>query len=165
MSRTPPLGLDLLSQGQAQKEFYHNEALQVLDTLVSAAVEEAPRASPPASPVPGSCYLAAAEPGGAWAGKAQCIAVFTSGAWRFIAPVEGMSVHVRTTGVAATYRSGAWELGVLRGSSLLLDGQKVVGPRASGIASPAGGATVDAQARSAIDQILGAMRQHGLIAT
>jgi hypothetical protein len=137
----------------------------VLDVLVSAAVEEAPRASPSASAVPGSCYLVAEAPTGAWAGKAQCIAAFTSGGWRFLAPIEGMSVHVSTTGATATYRSGGWELGMLRGSSLMLDGQQVVGPRAAGIASPAGGTTVDAEARTAIDQILSAMRQHGLIAT
>jgi Protein of unknown function (DUF2793) len=165
MSRTPRLGLGLLWQGQAQKELFHNESLHVLDALVSAAVEEGPRASPPEAPVPGCCYLVATEPTGAWSGRSQCVAAFTSGGWRFIAPVEGMTVHVRTTGSIATYRSGDWELGVLRGSSLILNGQQIVGPRAAGIASPAGGATVDVQARSAIDQILSAMHQHGLIET
>ena len=38
-----------------------------------------------------------------------------------------------------------------------------VSPRASAIASPAGGATIDDEARTAIDQILTTMRQHKLI--
>jgi hypothetical protein len=33
------------------------------------------------------------------------------------------------------------------------------------IGSPSGGATIDTQARSVIDQILSALRQHGLIAS
>jgi hypothetical protein len=47
----------------------------------------------------------------------------------------------------------------------VIDGQQVVGGRAAAIDSPAGGAVVDVETRSAIDAILTAMRQHGLIAT
>ena len=62
MSASPRLGLPFLSVGQAQKEFTHNEALQVLDSLVAGAVEEPPRASPPASPALGACYIIDAAP-------------------------------------------------------------------------------------------------------
>ena len=41
----------------------------------------------------------------------------------------------------------------------------IVRPRADAIASPAGGTTVDDEARTSIDQILITLRQHGLIAT
>jgi hypothetical protein len=51
----------------------------------------------------------------------------------------------------------------LSGSALLLEGVQVVGARCSAIATPTGGATVDTEARSALDQLLGALRQHGLI--
>ena len=81
----------------------------------------------------------------------------------FVAPIEGLSAYVRSSGVWATYRSGAWEEGMVRGTSVLVAGQQVVGSRAAAIASPSGGATVDGPARSAIDQILAALRQHGLI--
>lgn len=74
-----------------------------------------------------------------------------------------MTAFVRTTGTWGAYRSGAWELGVVRGSTLVLGGQQVVGSRAGPIASPSGGTTIDAEARGVIDQILAAMRQHGLI--
>jgi hypothetical protein len=47
--------------------------------------------------------------------------------------------------------------------ALLLDGVQVVGTRASAIASPAGGTTVDSEARATIGQLLEALRQHGLI--
>jgi hypothetical protein len=45
----------------------------------------------------------------------------------------------------------------------VLGGQQVVGGRLAAIPSATGGATIDAQARSTIDQILSALRQHGLI--
>jgi hypothetical protein len=56
-------------------------------------------------------------------------------------------------------------MGVLRGTNVVIGGQQVVGGRAAAIASVSGGTTVDAEARSVIDQILAAMRQHGLIET
>jgi hypothetical protein len=91
------------------------------------------------------------------------IAGYTSGGWRFVAPPEGMSLFVRSTSQWAAYRAGGWEFGVIRGSSLLIDGQQVVGSRAAPIPAPTGGATIDGEARGAIDQILVAMREHGLI--
>lgn len=147
MSVTPRFGLPLLTAGQAQKEFLHNESVQTLELLVAPAVEEPPLATPPPSSLPGSCYIVAANPTGPWTGKAQCLAAFTSGGWRFVVPADGTTVFVRSTQTRANYRQGAWELSG--------------GP----IGSPSGGATIDTQARSVIDQILSALRQHGLIAS
>ena len=140
-------------------------ALQTLDILVAAAVEEGPRQDPPTAPLIGRCYIVGASPTGAWAGKTQYVAAYTSGGWRFITPVDGMSVYVKANVTWANYRSGAWELGVVRASSVNIGGQQVVGGRVPAIASATGGATVDSQARGVIDQILGALRQHGLIET
>lgn len=163
MSSTPRLGLPFLSAGQAQKEIFHNEALQALDVIVAAAVEEPPCVSPPESPVLGACYIVAAAATDEWAGKSQCLAAFTSAGWRFVAPQEGLACYVRSSGSWAVYRAGAWEVGQVRGSSLVLDGQQVVGPRLGAIAGATGGTLVDSEARAAVDRILTAMRQHGLI--
>jgi hypothetical protein len=107
----------------------------------------------------------ATSPTGAWAGKALNLAAYTAGGWRFIVPVEGTSAFVRSSSVGATFRGGAWELGILRGSNVTIGGQQVVGARATAIAAPSGGSVVDAEARSAIGQILTMLRQHGLIET
>src|SRR5260221_3537708 len=163
MSGSARLGLALLSAGQAQKEFFHNEALQTLDLLTAAAVEEGPRNSPPATPSLGTCYIVGNAPTGDWAGKSQCLAGFTSGGWRYVDPIDGMSAYVKATSAWANYRSGAWELGVLRGGSLVLDGVQVVGNRLAAIAGPSGGTNSDAESRAAINQVLAALRQHGLI--
>jgi hypothetical protein len=143
----------------------HNEALQQLDIFVGTAVEELPSAAPPVSTALGSTFIVGNSPGGEWAGKAECLATWTSGGWRFVAPYEGMTAYVKRTRSHATYRDGAWEFGVLSGSSVIIDEQQVIGPRSAPVASPSGGSAVDVEARSAIDQILNAMRQHGLIAT
>jgi hypothetical protein len=74
-----------------------------------------------------------------------------------------MTVFVKSAAQFACYRGGAWEIGMLRGSALAIDGQQVVGSRAPAIASPAGGATVDNEARGAIENVLTALRHHGLI--
>lgn len=74
-----------------------------------------------------------------------------------------MTAFVRSSSVLAAYQTGGWELGIVRGSTLILDGQQVVGSRRAAIADPSGGAAVDAEARTAVSQILAALRQHGLI--
>jgi hypothetical protein len=126
-------------------------------------VEEAPRSAPPASPSVGACYLVGAAPTGAWTGKDQYFAGYTSGGWRFLPPLEGMSAYVKAAGLWANYRNGTWELGALRGGTLVLGGVQVVGSRLAAIAAPAGGTNADPEARSSIIQILAALRQHGLI--
>ena len=74
-----------------------------------------------------------------------------------------MSVYVNAEGMVATFRQGAWELGIVRGSSLIIGGDQVVGQRLPAIALATEGLTVDAEARTAIAAVLAALRQHGLI--
>ena len=81
----------------------------------------------------------------------------------FARSFEGLAAYVRSSGLWTLYRAGVWELGLLRGASVVIAGQQVVGSRSSAIGSASGGTTVDVQARAVIDQILTAMRQHGLI--
>ncbi len=133
--------------------------------LVAAAVEGPPLTTPPSSPAVGACYIVAASPSGAWTGKAQHLAAFTSGGWRFVVPRDGMNAYVKSNGVTAAYRSGAWVIGDLSGAQVSVDGAKVIGARGAAIAAPAGGVTVDAETRIALGLVLAALRTHGLIAT
>ena len=163
MSASARLSLNFLSAGQAQKEFFHNEALQTLDLLVAAAVEEGPRSSPPTSLTAGACYIVGSSPSGAWAGKSQCLTGYTSGGWRFIPPLDGMTAYVKATGTWANYHDGSWDLATLRGARLVLGGVQVVGDRLGAIAGPTSGTTIDVESRTVINQMLAALRQHGLI--
>jgi hypothetical protein len=93
------------------------------------------------------------------------LAGYSSGGWRFVAPVEGTRLTERTTGVELAFRNGAWTSGAVRASEVAVGGLKVLGARMPAIADAGGGATIDTQARLAIAQILGALRTHGLIAS
>ena len=81
----------------------------------------------------------------------------------FSRSVDGLRALVRSSGSTAVYRNGAWEVGKLRGSEVLVDGVKVVGAPQAAIAAPVGGSSVDVEARTAIGAILAALRSHGLI--
>jgi hypothetical protein len=58
-----------------------------------------------------------------------------------------------------------WQEGDVFADRLVVAGTPVVGAQAGPIAGPAGGAVADEPARQAIAAILGALRQHGLIAS
>lgn len=150
METTARLGLPWIIPGQAQKELTHNEALQILDAVVAAAVEEQPRATPPATPAVGASYIVASQATGLWSGHDLYIAAFTPGGWRYIEPAEGLCVLVKATGVTVRFRNGAWE--------------QVLAAVQPAIPDAAGGATIDSEARAAIASLLAAMRAHGLIA-
>jgi hypothetical protein len=78
---------------------------------------------------------------------------------------QGALAYVVSASVWAVFRAGSWEIGAVRGDSVMIGGQQVVGARAAAIVSPTGGTTVDAEARTTVGQILSALRTHGLITT
>src|SRR3989344_8476869 len=128
---TARFALPLLAMAQAQKEVTHNEALPLLDALVQPVVEDGPQAVPPSAPVAGQGWIVGAAASGAWVGEEGALALWTSGGWRFVAPRPGMRAH--------RLSDGGW---------LRFDGAALVEP--GPIASPAGGATVDSEARAAV---------------
>ena len=111
----------------------------------------------------GAAYVVGPTPTDAWAESANCVAAWTSGGWRFVAPTDGLAFQIKSNGLQIVFRDGAWDMGNLRASAVIVDDQQVVGGRAAAIASPSGGTTVDSEARAAVDAILAALRQHGLI--
>ena len=163
MEQTPRFALPFLVPGQAQKEWFHNEALQRVDMLLSAVVEGAPAVLPPADPVAGICYLVGAGATGDWTGRDGMVAGYGEGGWRFIAPAEGLRAMRRDNGEAIIFRNGAWESGIVRAAEIRIGDEAVVRHRQAAIPDPAGGTTVDAEGRATVSAILGAMRAHGLI--
>jgi Protein of unknown function (DUF2793) len=162
---TDRLELPLLSAGQAQKELTHNDALTRLAMVVQPVVQTIAPAAVPASPQPGQCWIVGNAATGAWLGKDGCIACWTQGGWRFAAPFEGMQVWSLADNVPAVRTGGTWEIGMLRASAVKIAGVQVLGPRQAAISAPAGGSTIDAEARTAITAMLTTLRTHGLIAT
>lgn len=163
--RSARLALPLLAAGQAQKELTHNDALALLDLLVQPAVQAAGLDAPPADAVAGQCWIVGPAPTGDWAGQAMALAAWTASGWRFAPPLDGMAVWIVSDRLQARFVAGAWTAGTLAGHHVEIDGIPVVGPQSAAIAAPAGGAMIDAEARSAIFAMLAALRSHGLIAT
>ncbi len=134
-----------------------------MDLIVQAGVVAAGIDAPPGAPGEGQCWLIGDAPTGAWAGQAGCLAGWTAGGWRFVDPVEGMAVWVAADSLVARRRGGGWELGEERAAHIVIGGNRVLGPRGTAIAGPAGGTVVDAESRAAIGAVLAALRTHGLI--
>lgn len=142
-SSTPALGLPLLFSGQAQKEFFVNEALCLLDALHARAVT-ASHPTPPASAVDGACYRVTAPATGAWAGKEERLAILVAGGWQYIAPAEGMMVFDKSAAGFVIYRSH-WQ-------------------PASVVAVPTGGAVIDVEARAALAALITSLQIMGVLA-
>ena len=139
---SPRHALPLLFPGQAQKEFYINEAHARIDALLHPAIE-GEAASPPADPGEGECWLVGPVPKGVWQGHADELACYTAGTWLFSVPRDGMRLLDRSTGQLRLYRGG-WTM-------------------AAAPSTPVGGATVDSQARTAIVGLIQALADAGIL--
>ena len=162
MDLSPRFALPFLAPGQAQKEFFHNEAIQRIEALLCPVVEAAGLVTAPSNPEPGACYIVGAGATGEWAGHDHALACFTEGGWRFIAPVDSMQLVDKSSGETLAYEGG-WISGIVRAREVRVNGQTVLRDRQPPIANPAGGATVDTECRAAISEILATLRTHGLI--
>jgi len=160
---TARFALPFILPGQAQKELYHNEALQLIDTLAHTCVEDDPLAVVPPEPEEGQCWIVGPGASGAWTGHEDELACWSTAGWRFIPPQIGMSAWNRATGYWIHFVEAGWSSGELPVSRLEVAGCQVVGERQQAIVSPSGGATIDAEARGAVSQIIAALMSHGLI--
>nr|WP_298899448.1 DUF2793 domain-containing protein [uncultured Altererythrobacter sp.] len=103
---TARFSLPLLFQGQAQKEFYFNEAKSLVDTLLFPVVKGESSLAP-ASPVEGEAWLVAIGASGGWLGQDHSIAISIAGSWNFIQPGEGMVVFDKAAGQTVRF-ANAW---------------------------------------------------------
>ncbi len=164
MNDTPRWMLPMLAAGQAQKELTHNEALSLLDLIVQPCVEAVGVNAPPASPLPGQAWIVGDRPDDIWTGRAGMMAGWTEGGWRFLVPRVGLSVWSRADDCRCEWDGNQWRLGRVAARSLVIEGKKVVGAQRPGIALPSAGQVIDSEARLALNAIIGALRDHGLVA-
>lgn len=160
---TARLALPFILPGQAQKEFYHNEALTRLDIALHPAVEGPPLSTPPNAPLPGQSWIVGPHADGAWAGKNGVLASWTEAGWRFVAPVPGMLAWNKAAQHWLYWGVGGWSAGELSAAAYFVGGQKVVGERQPAVTSPSGGTIIDEEARLAIAALTAALKSHGLI--
>ena len=164
MTVTPRLAMPLLMPGQAQKEMTHNEALSRMDIAVHACALALGLDTPPPAPEPGQCWIIGNAPTSDWSGRAGQVAGWTEAGWRFLQPFPGWIVWLSGDRLFAHWDGVDWVVGTISASSIRIGGEQVIGVRQPAVSNPIGGGTVDAESRSAIVDILDALRAHGLIA-
>lgn len=86
--------------------------LKLLDAVLQLSVKSRAQATPPASPANGDRYIVAANPTGAWAGKAGQIAVRIEAGWSFYAPKIGWTCFIEDDGVLSVYKASGWSPGL-----------------------------------------------------
>lgn len=96
MSTTPDFGMPLVAAQQQQPEVTHNEAITFFSAMMNGAIDIGLNSPPGGSPGPvvGDCHIVGTSPTGAWAGKANKIAIYTTGGWRFIPDVDSAGTNI-----------------------------------------------------------------------
>ena len=156
--------LPLIHTGQAQKDVTHNDAVQRIDALLHLAVDGV-RTTPPPAPIAGQSWIVGTAATGAWLGLDNRIAAFTSAGWLQTVPAEGCLAWLKDAGVFSVYFGGAWHAEAWPARALKIGGRTVLGSAPATVASPAGGATIDTEARATLAQLITSLRAAGLIAT
>lgn len=142
-SATPTIGLPLLIAGQAQKEFFVNQALGILDALHLRSVV-ASQPAPPAQVNEGDCFRVTAPAAQAWTGREDDIAIRLGGDWHFVTPADGMCLFDRATDHSLFFQT-VWQI-------------------APAPAIPATGTVIDVEARTAVTQLIQTLRGIGILA-
>lgn len=106
---TGRLLLPYILQSQSQKEVTHNDALNILDVLIQAIVQDVGLNTPPGSTTVGQCWVVGSSPTGAWAGKASQIAqALDGGGWFFVAPFKRLKLWNETTDEYVMFDGTNW---------------------------------------------------------
>ena len=106
---SPVIGAPELVEAQAIPATTVNEQMRRLEQGArSFTFLDRDLTAPPASPADGDCYLVAASPTGAWAGKGGQIAFRMSTAWEFIAPRPGFRAYVHDEGIHIAFNGLSW---------------------------------------------------------
>ena len=140
-SASPRFGLPLLFAGQAQKEFFVNEAHCLTDALLHPSIEGEQSAPSPA-PEDGQCWLVNDAASAEWSGQEGKLACWQAGAWLFITPRDGMAVFDKAQNQMIRF-AGEWK-------------------RPTAPASPNGGENVDHEARVAISSLIAGLIEAGI---
>lgn len=140
---TEQFAFPYLFVGQAQKEFYVNQSLALLDSLLRQCVVSS-LSEPPNEAVDGDVHRVVEPAAGDWSGQDHKIAVRIGGSWQFVAPFDGMQLFDQTAEQMLIYRSG-WI------SETAPDDVQ-------------GGSVVDVEARAAITDLTQSLRSLGILA-
>jgi hypothetical protein len=162
MPQTPRLALPLIAPGQSQKDVTHNEALLALDQMITLVVASRSLAAPPANPALGEIQIVAAAAAVAWGHPAGTLVQWLGAGWQASPPRDGQIALLADEGLMLVHRAGWQALWPVAG--LAIGGRSVLTAVPAAISAPAGGSTVDSQARASLSALLQALQQQGILA-
>lgn len=147
MTTSPDLGIPYIAGQQAQPEVTHNDALNMLIALQKGAIDKDLNA-PPGSPSNGDVYIVGGSPTGAWAGKANKIAIYATNAWTFVpgndsnganiamgARHEGLKIWVQDENLLYAWTGSAWAVAI---DALSVKGVDIASAATTNIAAATG---------------------------
>lgn len=76
------------------------------------SVKDRNLSTPPGSPAAGDTYIVGSSPTGAWAGKANQVAVWSGTAWVFGVPRKGWVAYIEDEEVLSAFKGSSWSAGV-----------------------------------------------------
>lgn len=86
--------------------------LKRLGAIVGLSVKDRDLTAPPASPTEGDRYIVPAGAAGAWAGKADQIALWIDGAWEYHVPQVGWLAYIEDEDKLTVFKPTGWSAGV-----------------------------------------------------
>lgn len=107
MAVTTNLGMPELDQGQKNADITHNEALNILDLVVQAVVQDMTHTAPPTG-VEGEMYIPLATASGDWTGWENDLAGYVNGVWIRIVPQAGWIIYNLDTAKRMSWSGSAW---------------------------------------------------------
>ena len=105
---TPRFAFPYIQAAQAQKEVTHNEALLMVDALVSLSLEDRHLSAPPVSPQNGQVWFINGAGSGAWNGQSNKLAHYDSGQWYFYVIPDGLRAWIKDEAGYFVYSGGSW---------------------------------------------------------
>ena len=105
---TPRFALPYIQAAQAQKEVTHNEALLMVDALVSLSLEDRHLSAPPVSPQNGQVWFINGAGSGAWNGQSNKLAHYDSGQWYFYVIPDGLRAWIKDEAGYFVYSGSSW---------------------------------------------------------
>lgn len=109
---TPRLSITEIAVGQAAKEIAHNEALRVIDALMSGKAKTRLTTTPPGSPAEGDVHVVPSGATGAWSGQTNKLAHFYGNAWFFYTCKTGMTLWSDADNEFIVFDGTVWDVKV-----------------------------------------------------
>lgn len=119
MSTSPGLGIPFVATQQAQPEVTHNEAILLLQMILSGA--DGLQNAPPGGPAAGDVWIVGSAASGAWAGHDNALTIWDGTSWKFLpgrtsagviipmgADTEGLFIYRRDLNAFWVWTGAAW---------------------------------------------------------